>query len=284
MSEPPLRTRTDSNSKFNGRRMGTELFDISEDMDYGVGVEDSLMGGDSGFPAYPYQYGQEENTFYSPSLGPGPGLGVDQRNGLNDPFSPLPLPGGLDTIKEREVATYPYYPYPQGVSLFSPYPLPTATTNSASTTNPNACSVCGRSNPNSGPKAILIPCSHPLCSACLTSALNIVGEKDMECSVCKKGVEDFKLVGALSTAISSLGEGKGNMNGEKVGEGEGGMEGGGKEMSSFDFFEDVRARSSPPFVKPAAAGDVVEDVVLRIDNVPWVHLPFHIRVICSLTN
>ena len=106
----------------------------------------------------------------------------------------------------------------------------------------------------------------------------------MECSVCKKGVEDFKLVGALSTAISSLGEGKGNMNGEKVGEGEGGMEGGGKEMSSFDFFEDVRARSSPPFVKPAAAGDVVEDVVLRIDNVPWVRLPFHIRVICSLTN
>lgn len=56
----------------------------------------------------------------------------------------------------------------------------------------NDCSVCLCQNPSS--LAVLKPCDHPLCSACLTSALNIVGEKDMECAVCKRGVEDFKLV------------------------------------------------------------------------------------------
>ena len=34
----------------------------------------------------------------------------------------------------------------------------------------------------------------PLCSACLTSASNVVGEKDMQCAVCKQSVANFKLV------------------------------------------------------------------------------------------
>ncbi|KXN84490.1 NADP-specific glutamate dehydrogenase [Leucoagaricus sp. SymC.cos] len=42
------------------------------------------------------------------------------------------------------------------------------------------CSVCLSQNASS--LAILKPCGHPLCSTCLTSALNIVGEKDMECA------------------------------------------------------------------------------------------------------
>ncbi|KAF8172645.1 hypothetical protein BJ912DRAFT_1025004 [Pholiota molesta] len=58
--------------------------------------------------------------------------------------------------------------------------------------NPTDCSVCLASHPTT--LAILQPCRHPLCSACLTSALNIVGEKDMECAVCKQSVEDFKLI------------------------------------------------------------------------------------------
>ena len=57
---------------------------------------------------------------------------------------------------------------------------------------PSDCSVCLASRPSS--LAILQPCKHPLCSACLTSALNIVGEKDMQCAVCKQSVADFKLV------------------------------------------------------------------------------------------
>ncbi|KAH8830647.1 hypothetical protein DL96DRAFT_1813663 [Flagelloscypha sp. PMI_526] len=62
------------------------------------------------------------------------------------------------------------------------------------TPKPTACSVCGVAF--SGSKltlAILSPCNHPLCSSCLTSALNIVGEKDMECAVCYQSVHDFKL-------------------------------------------------------------------------------------------
>ncbi|KAK7043012.1 hypothetical protein VNI00_008750 [Paramarasmius palmivorus] len=72
---------------------------------------------------------------------------------------------------------------------------------------PTSCAVCSRTNLTR--LAILSPCGHPLCSACLTSALNIVGEKDMECASCKQGVVDFKLIsssnvtGSANTSISS---------------------------------------------------------------------------------
>ena len=77
-------------------------------------------------------------------------------------------------------------------------PVRQSTPNSSSNSDglavllPNECSVCFASKPLS--LAILDPCGHPLCSTCLTSALNIVGEKDMECAVCKQGVVDFRLV------------------------------------------------------------------------------------------
>jgi hypothetical protein len=79
----------------------------------------------------------------------------------------------------------------------------------------------------------------------------------MECFVCKGGVKDFKLVGGGV-------EGTGEQKREEVG-------GDGKE-GSFEFFEDVRASSSPPPVKPSVSGGtkLTENVVLRIDNVPWV--------------
>jgi len=67
---------------------------------------------------------------------------------------------------------------------------------------PTDCSVCLASNPSS--LAVLQPCKHPLCSACLTSALNIVGEKDMECAVCKQSVADFKLVMGSSKGEKSI--------------------------------------------------------------------------------
>ncbi|KAF8067678.1 hypothetical protein FPV67DRAFT_1149641 [Lyophyllum atratum] len=54
------------------------------------------------------------------------------------------------------------------------------------------CSVCLDVHPRT--LAVLVPCGHPLCSGCLTSALNIVGEKDMECAVCRGKVADFRLV------------------------------------------------------------------------------------------
>jgi len=61
--------------------------------------------------------------------------------------------------------------------------------------DPSSASDCSVCLVKSAPSlAILKPCGHPLCSACLTSALNIVGEKDMECAVCRQSVQDFKLI------------------------------------------------------------------------------------------
>jgi hypothetical protein len=45
------------------------------------------------------------------------------------------------------------------------------------------CSVCGCAGDR---MAVLVPCKHLLCSACMTSALNIVGEKDIHCAVCAR--------------------------------------------------------------------------------------------------
>ena len=254
LSEPPRppgmrRNRggynIDMNSSFG--MGGRELFDIDED--FGVG----------GGGGYPYEFGGHE--FGSPTR---PGLGRSQGLGLNDPFFPLPLP--LPNV-ERGSDTYPYS---QSQSLSSPYTLKTQPSSKPTAESPvlyplpDACSVCGRtSTSNAGcPKAVLIPCAHPLCSACLTSALNIVGEKDMQCSVCKCGVEDFRLV-----------DGWGGVGAAHV-EKESGQKARG-EKGMLEFFEDVRARSSPPPVKAmgvvvGGAEEVVENVVLRIDNVPWV--------------
>lgn len=52
----------------------------------------------------------------------------------------------------------------------------------------SSCLVCGRSG---GRLVVIEPCKHPHCNACFTSALNIVGEKDMECAVCKASVLNF---------------------------------------------------------------------------------------------
>ncbi|KAG9218298.1 hypothetical protein CCMSSC00406_0009890 [Pleurotus cornucopiae] len=97
-------------------------------------------------------------------------------------------------------------------SIESPSSHPIESSGEPSAGSPTKCSVCHRSGGASNTDrsrlsgsipslsaaplslAILSPCSHPLCSACLTSALNIVGEKDMECAVCKKAVSSFKLV------------------------------------------------------------------------------------------
>jgi len=85
-------------------------------------------------------------------------------------------------------------------ALIPPRPIQprilSGTSTHSETTNehviPTDCSVCFAVRPPS--LAVLQPCGHPLCSGCLTSALNIVGEKDMECAICKQSVADFQLV------------------------------------------------------------------------------------------
>ena len=89
---------------------------------------------------------------------------------LQDPFSSSPL----STIAET---------FPQPLSP----PFPNMGVNAAANFVPS-CLVCGRS----GDRLVIIePCKHAHCNACFTSALNIVGEKDMECAVCKALVVSF---------------------------------------------------------------------------------------------
>ncbi|KAF4616504.1 hypothetical protein D9613_008773 [Agrocybe pediades] len=158
--------------------------------------------------------------------------------------------------------------------------------------SPSDCSVCLASNPVS--LAILQPCGHPLCSACLTSALNIVGEKDMQCAVCKQSVADFKLVMGSSKAEKSV---SGNSPGQNKADlaksfdnevyqdaadtSIDGLE------SAFEFgldFGDLRA-STPKLEQQiehsqsfnqVGARKSEDNVVLRIDNVPWDITPVQI--------
>ncbi|KAF9003258.1 hypothetical protein BDQ17DRAFT_1355829 [Cyathus striatus] len=88
-----------------------------------------------------------------------------------------------------------------------------ALSNSSSAPSPDDCSVCLAPSPST--LAVLKPCEHPLCSGCLTSALNIVGEKDMECAVCKTPVADFKLVVGKKNGTASPVPEKNEEGGEK---------------------------------------------------------------------
>ncbi|KAI0249726.1 hypothetical protein BJV78DRAFT_1129157 [Lactifluus subvellereus] len=124
------------------------------------------------------------------------------------------------------------------------------------------CSVCSSLGPS---LAELEPCSHLLCSACLTSALNIVGEKDMECAVCKIGVANFHLrnTGSKGSSLPTAGAPRGRLT-------PGALDGFNKEnlVNDFHFF-DLQGSSTPNRSErhnPLRDGELP---VLRIDNVPW---------------
>lgn len=183
------------------------------------------------------------------------------------------------------------------------------------------CSVCLASHPRT--LAVLIPCKHPLCSACLTSALNIVGEKDMECAVCRGKVQDFKLVPGdgrkkdnEQLSDTNKKEKRENKSNDMSWSGESFMEPLFSSLetgscadgldSAFEFglgLNDVRAstpklRDEPakqapdePFLQSSERKVLKRDsrkpednVVLRIDNVPWVrsHLFPSLVFLCSL--
>lgn len=207
-------------------------------------------------------------------------------------------------------------PQPQMLPMLSPSLLsasnsfhmlnaPTATSTPAPQDPPNACTVCSRVNPDR--LAVLIPCNHPLCSACLTSALNIVGEKDMECAVCRASVEDFKLV---TPPVSSEKEKKrtpfGNVDVNRSvaatttkarklkdeesvrpdsffdplfsspgsatsGGGYTGLDHAFEYLGAFNgAIEEVRCSTPLRKKRSSISSEVKEPVVLRIDNVPWV--------------
>lgn len=119
-------------------QMSTELFDIDE----------------NAFEPYPQSFSAAAQSLV-----------------LQDPFNG----STLSTIAET---------FPQPLSP----PFPDMHANMAVKSFASSCLVCGRS---SSRLVIIDPCKHAHCNACFTSALNIVGEKDMECAVCKASVVNF---------------------------------------------------------------------------------------------
>ncbi|KAG1732961.1 hypothetical protein EDB19DRAFT_1732257 [Suillus lakei] len=148
-----------------------------------------------------------------------------------------------------------------------------------------ACSVCGR---DGGRFAILKPCEHPLCSGCLTSALNIVGEKAMQCAVCKESVVDFQLQSRpsddnsmvssipphfnfpsaftpLDASSSPLQRRSARPNRSLLPSFEPTPFAPHTDQLAVHFQRDL----SPPNFTSAPKQQRVENVVLRVDNVPW---------------
>ena len=157
-------------------------------------------------------------------------------------------------------------------------------------TSAATCSVCGLVK---GSLAVLKPCSHPLCSTCLTSALNIVGEKDMECAMCHAKVDDFTLCkDSPDASVTTTAESKLQRIVEEYAEIE--FDSGigllpsnfsGREIGDINLFDDDeifmdRAQgASTPVVGSNASFTstrTTDRVVLRIDNVPWVCPNYHI--------
>lgn len=132
-----------------------------------------------------------------------------------------------------------------------------------------SCSVCGQAH---GTLALLEPCSHPLCSACLTSALNIVGEKDMECAVCNAKVDDFKLQNFGGIPAKDTAKPKP----QRVNEGAYNQAYAFMEHGFDDFIDRAQGASTPIAGSRSSrrkSGKADDSVVLRIDNVPWVSKP-----------
>lgn len=131
------------------------------------------------------------------------------------------------------------------------------------------CSVCGTS---SGSLAVLDPCTHPLCSACLTSALNIVGEKDMQCAVCKAKVNDFKIQKPGEIPRASEVPQADSVQSQNIHDAYKqtfGLSLSGTDDGLQDFIDRAQGASTPVGSgRPSHKSD--ERPVLRIDNVPWV--------------
>ncbi|KAG2750455.1 hypothetical protein P692DRAFT_20801961 [Suillus brevipes Sb2] len=216
-------------------QMSTELFDIDE----------------NAFEPYPQSFPSAESF------------------SLHDPF----FGPGLPTITECVQQHF-------GESFFQANMQSNATIASST-----ACSVCGR---DGGRFAILKPCEHPLCSGCLTSALNIVGEKSMQCAVCKESVIDFQLQSRpfddnsmvssspqhfhfpsafppVDASSSPLQRRSVRANRPLLPSFEPIPFAPHVDQLAVQFQRDI----SPPNFTPAPKQQRAENVVLRVDNVPW---------------
>ncbi|KAL5514336.1 hypothetical protein ACEPAG_2424 [Sanghuangporus baumii] len=154
--------------------------------------------------------------------------------------------------------------------------------------NENMCSVCSAV---SSPLSFLDPCGHLVCSSCLTSSLNIVGEKDLSCATCDKPVRNFSLLTPLKIAASIPKESENadssNMNSEE--EKNEAIRLLPSVMEDLSIRRDVIAnqeiasvesasQKNSPVPKLYCIDNRVRDVaVLRIDNVPWDVTPMSLN-------
>jgi len=257
---------------------------------------------------------------------------------FNDGQQPIPhffnlcLPPRFNPPVPQAYQPPTFVPIPSMAPLpATPIPVRQLTPNSSSNSEglavvvPPECSVCLAFRPAS--LAILEPCGHPLCSTCLTSALNIVGEKDMACAVCKQSVADFRLVMTTQkgNAISKF-EGKVTfhfyvivtnhvpdpsqhtndlLKGVSLDDNPNPLIGAfqhastpdhsGELESAFEFGLDLgELRASTPKTEQqvdrshslisnsSMYQESGEDVVLRIDNVPWVCIKLLLRCMAHI--
>lgn len=212
------------NSLFNGRMLNS----IAENLEHQFQAVRHQQA-----PLKPYfdEMQQAAPLFYAP---------MPQVQPQFNPFSHQQYPTAAFALPHQPSAVsyqQQLTPMPQ-VASENPFSMPkpkAAPPSPAPIVNPTDCSVCLASHPAS--LAILQPCHHPLCSTCLTSALNIVGEKDMECAVCKQSVADFKLV----------------MSGSKGGAQPSGARGAEQTMPSEDIMIDQSDLSAKSFMDPRFA-------------------------------
>ncbi|KAE9401988.1 hypothetical protein BT96DRAFT_991502 [Gymnopus androsaceus JB14] len=268
------------------------------------------------YPTFPsqsqyhqYQYQQQQQllpptyTTHQPTYSHPPGLAHPAAaRGLAYPAMGQLL--GLPMYHQAQVMSqYPMHLAPAHFPMEGSLPAPSKVPSKVSTpiptpletTIPKSCSICARKPPNLTRLAILAPCGHALCPSCLTSALNIVGEKDMECAGCRGKVADFKLVSITADEGASAKSTTSTANATSVKpqvgvfdnmlstpDGDHSFDFG--SMNEPDFFSDggIRASTPPPKARGArrASSSAVDvdkkdghdTVVLRIDNVPWVSL------------
>lgn len=213
-------------------QISTELFDIDE----------------NAFEPYPQSFSSAAQTLV-----------------LQDPFNG----SGLSTITE----SVPLHLQNSCSEMFNV---------SSAKSSHTACSVCGCAGDR---MAVLVPCKHLLCSACMTSALNIVGEKDIHCAVCKAFVNDFELQTVPDEDISSsiisqrrlpvVPDIASSPLQQRSLRGEPALLPSSFDskplpslMSTMSFCDPPMRHASPFAIAPQVQR--AENVVLRIDNVPWV--------------
>ena len=132
--------------------------------------------------------------------------------------------------------------------------------------NVATCAACNRALSSA---ALLSPCSHLVCSPCLTGCLNAAGEKGMACMACKMPISTFQLTSVVVSASGSVLPVPQTLAASVAAAAQ-------EASLSAPLFEPTVLPA--PQVQPVnslGASDSEAACVLRIDNVPWVRaMPF----------